>query len=123
MAIIRLEINGKRYVAIPEEEYTGRRKTKVGAAVKLNPMPASGADGSLPALESARTSLANKIIAWRHAAGLTQSELAGLAGVRQETISRLESVKHMPGQKTFGKITDALEKQLPWASVRKPRRK
>jgi transcriptional regulator with XRE-family HTH domain len=61
-------------------------------------------------------SLARKIIEDRKAAGLSQQKLARLAGVRQETISRLESGKHSPTVRTVEKIDRALQ-----AAKKKPR--
>jgi DNA-binding XRE family transcriptional regulator len=61
-------------------------------------------------LEHVRISLANKMIAGRKAAGLTQAQLAKLAGVRVETISRLENGAHMPGIRTFDKIDHAIDR-------------
>ena len=52
-------------------------------------------------LEHVRISLANKMGARRKAVGLTQAQLARLARVRVETISRLENALHMPGARTF----------------------
>jgi transcriptional regulator with XRE-family HTH domain len=40
---------------------------------------------------------------------LTQQQLAGLSGVRQETISRVESGKHTPSVATIDKIDRALK--------------
>lgn len=112
---IRLEIDGARYVAIPEEEFN-----KHFQAPQFIPWPKAGADGNFPAVEVGRVSLANQIIAWRHAAELSQAELAQRAGVRAETISRLEGAKHMPGAKTVDKLAKVLEKAIPWAKVPKP---
>jgi transcriptional regulator with XRE-family HTH domain len=58
----------------------------------------------------ARVSIARKIIAARTAAGLTQAELAKRAGIRQETICRLESGKHSPTVRTVDKIDRALNR-------------
>jgi transcriptional regulator with XRE-family HTH domain len=44
------------------------------------------------------------------ALGLTQQALAKLAGVRQETLSRLESGKHSPTVRTVEKIDRALKR-------------
>jgi transcriptional regulator with XRE-family HTH domain len=46
----------------------------------------------------------------RKAAGLTQQELATRAGIRQETLSRIESGKHTPTLRTLKKIDRALGK-------------
>ena len=51
----------------------------------------------------------------RKAAGLTQSQLARLARVRVETISRLENGLHMPSARTFDKIERAIKR-----STRRP---
>ncbi|MCE9553116.1 MAG: helix-turn-helix domain-containing protein [Planctomycetes bacterium] len=48
------------------------------------------------------------MIRQRKAAGLTQEELARRAGVRQETICRLESGKHSPTVRTVQRIERAL---------------
>jgi transcriptional regulator with XRE-family HTH domain len=59
-------------------------------------------------IEEVRASLANKTVARRKAAGLTQSQLARLAKVRVETISRLENGSHMPSVSAFDKLDRAL---------------
>ncbi|MBL8822759.1 MAG: helix-turn-helix transcriptional regulator [Planctomycetia bacterium] len=53
--------------------------------------------------------MARNIMQRRQAAGLTQEELAKLAGVRQETISRLESGKHSPTLRTLEKLDRVLQ--------------
>ena len=74
----------------------------------LPPLPLPDANGRFPAVEYTRISLARNLIRDRKAAGLSQERLAELAGVRQETISRLESGKNtaMPG--TVAKIDLAI---------------
>ena len=49
------------------------------------------ADGSVDAVAYARASVARDLILARRRAGMTQGQLAKAAGVRQETVSRLES--------------------------------
>ena len=56
-----------------------------------------------------RAILARKLIKRRVAAGWTQEALAERAGVRVETISRLESGKHRPHQSTIVKLDEAFE--------------
>ncbi len=51
---------------------------------------------------------ARKLIQKRESAGLSQSDLARRAGVRQETINRLEKGKNSPDTATIAKITKAL---------------
>ena len=53
--------------------------------------------------------ITEQIIEDRKASGLSQQKLARLAGVRQETISRLESGKHSPTVRTVEKIDRVLQ--------------
>ncbi len=71
-------------------------------------LPSADADGNYPAAKTLRVLLAQKTIRGREAAGWTQAELAARAGVRQETISRLETGKHAPNVRTVDKIDRAL---------------
>ena len=66
--------------------------------------------GNYPAVEAVRVLLARKLIAARREAGLSQAELARRAGVRAETINRLEKGHHTPDAATFGKIERVLAK-------------
>jgi transcriptional regulator with XRE-family HTH domain len=94
---------------------------------KLPPLPEPEARGNYPAVEYARASLARKIIRDRVAAGLSQRDLATRAGVRVETLCRIETGKHIPRVPTIDKIHRALkraakERQVgkgPTRSVRK----
>jgi DNA-binding XRE family transcriptional regulator len=63
-----------------------------------------------PAAAFILASIAREIVADRKSAGLTQQELAKRAGIRQETLSRIESGKHPPTMKTLKKIDRALGK-------------
>lgn len=99
-------IKGERFVVVPESEYL-RLLTDAGEGP---PLPPADADGLRPALATARALLARQMVRDRKAAGLTQTELAELAGVRQETISRIESGKHSPTEKTVERLQQALEK-------------
>lgn len=78
-------------------------------AADLPPLPELDAEGNYPAVEYARASLARKLIRDRAAAGLSQRELATLAGVRVETLCRLEAGKHVPSVATIEKIDRALK--------------
>src|SRR5262245_64723421 len=75
----------------------------------LPALPPADENGHFPAIETARVLIARQVIRARKAAGWTQSELADRAGVRQETISRIETGKHSPGLKTMAKIDRALK--------------
>ncbi len=111
-----LEIDGKRYVLLPERDYEslcGRAAESVALDDSdLPALPKPDKQGRFPALEYTRISLARDIIRDRKAAGLTQQQLADLAGTRQETISRMESGKHPAAARTVDKIEKALQKAL-----------
>lgn len=108
-----VERNGKRFVLVEAGEL--RRLERLARAAAghdsaLPPLPASDKQGNRPAAEYAQASIARSIIQERRQLGLTQTELARLAGVRQETICRLESGKHAPVVRTVEKIDRALKR-------------
>jgi DNA-binding XRE family transcriptional regulator len=105
-------VGGKRFVLVEERELRQLERRAAANTVKLPEYPPADAKGSRPAVEFARTSIARSIIDDRLAAGLSQEELARLAGVRQETISRLESGKHSPTLRTIEKIDRATRAAL-----------
>jgi HTH-type transcriptional regulator / antitoxin HipB len=70
--------------------------------------PTPDADGNYPAAETLRALLAQQLVRRRQAAGWTQAKLAARAGVRQETVSRLESGKNAPNVATVDKLDRAL---------------
>jgi DNA-binding XRE family transcriptional regulator len=104
-AIQTLTIEGQRFVVIPENQFR-----QLAGENWEPPLPATDAEGNYPAVESARIVLARQMIRRRRAAGLTQNELAKRAGVRVETLSRLENGKHSPNVATVDKIVRALER-------------
>lgn len=71
-------------------------------------LPKPDARGHMPAVEYLRASIARELIRDRRAAGLSQVELGKLAGVRQETISRIESGKHTVSPRVMESIERAL---------------
>jgi DNA-binding XRE family transcriptional regulator len=105
---------GKRFVLVEEREWQRLRRLATGTEgivhAPLPEYPAADAHGNRPAVAFARVSIARKIIAARKAAGLSQEELARRAGVRQETISRLEAGKHSPTIRTVEKIDRVLKR-------------
>ena len=66
-------------------------------------------DGNYPAAATLRVILAQQIVRRRQQAGWTQVELAEHAGVRQETVSRIESGKNAPNIRTVDKLRPRLE--------------
>ena len=104
-----IEICGKRFVVVEEAELDRLERRAGRAEPPLPPLPAADAQGNRPALDYIRVSIARDIIRERRALGLTQQHLAEMAGVRQETLSRLESGKHSPTVRTVEKIDRALK--------------
>jgi DNA-binding XRE family transcriptional regulator len=112
MTIRRITLDGKEYVMIPRREWDSMvrpQSSKATSITKPLKQPPRLPDGTFT-IEHVRISLANKIAARRKAAGLTQAQLAKLARVRVETISRLENGLHMPGVGTFDRIERALDR-------------
>jgi len=116
IGVQRIEVAGQRFVLLPEREYE-RLCSRASDTVPLTdedvpPFPKPDKLGNFPAVEYARVSLARDIIRDRRAAGLTQQELAKLAGTRQETISRIESGKYTASVKLVERIDRALKRVL-----------
>lgn len=107
-----IEIGGTRLVVMSERDYEhlARAAGRTSQDDELPPFPKADKDGNLPAVEFARASIARDIIRERRALRLSQQELADLAGIRQETLSRIETGKHMASVPTIDKIDRALKK-------------
>lgn len=98
-------MDGRKYVMVPRDDW--ERIVKHLPDPDLLPEPAPNADGSFSP-EHVKVMLCNKVIQQRKNAGLTQAQLAKRAGIRIETISRLESGKHIPSVRTMEKIEAAI---------------
>lgn len=116
MTVGTLTIRGRRFVVIPEDEYnkqlgeSGQLAADAADEKGLPPFPPADAAGNRPAIEFSRVSLARKVIIGRRAAGWSQAELARHAGIRAETVNRIEKAKNTPDPRTFDKLTQALKK-------------
>jgi DNA-binding XRE family transcriptional regulator len=106
MAAQTIVFDGKPYVILPREEYD--KLTTLAKAADLPPLPATDEHGNYPALQYAKASLSRKIIRDRVAAGLNQRQLAAQAGIRFETLCRIETGRHTPSVATIQKIDRAL---------------
>jgi DNA-binding XRE family transcriptional regulator len=102
---------GKAFVIVERSEFERLqalvRTVEDGDLPKL---PEPDSHGNYPALPYARASLARKIIRRRKTAGLTQADLARRAGIRTETLNRLEKGRSTPDVDTVDKIIRVLER-------------
>ena len=107
LGLQRIEVAGKRFVLLEESDYE-RLCREAGEAMAdddaLPALPLPDANGRFPAVEYSRISLARNLIRDRKSVGLSQERLAELAGIRQETVSRLESGKNSATPGTIAKI-------------------
>lgn len=101
----RVVVKGKRMVMLEETEFD-RLLLKADEWEPL--MPDLLPDGNYPAFEALSVSLAIKIIRHRRRLGLTQADLARRAGIRPESLNRIEHVRVTPSIRTVDKIDKAL---------------
>lgn len=102
-----IELGGHEYVILERQEY--ERMAGLAKVGGMPSFPPPDEHGNFPAVEYARVSIARTIIRERAQAGLTQRELARLAGVRVETICRIETGKHTASLATITKLDRALK--------------
>ena len=97
MSAATFTMNGRRFVVLPEIEYRRLRQRRAGKSADgewgLPPLPAKLPSGNYPALEYARAVTARDVIRSRRRLGLSQTELARRAGVRVETLNRIERAR------------------------------
>ena len=103
-----LQLGQKQFVVVEREDFDRLVSAAGFRQSQLPPLPAADKDGNRPAMEYARISLARKIILARRALNWSQSELASRAGLRVETINRIERGKNTPDISTLRKIDKAL---------------
>lgn len=101
-----IQLEGRRFVIVPEDEYDALVSRRAGDA--LPPMPKAGKDGTIDALAYSRASIARDVIRGRQALGLSQAELARRAGIRPETLNRIERCKTAPAQRILERLDAAL---------------
>ena len=90
-------LDGKRFVILPEDEYQ-----------RMTALPPADSAGNRPAVSAMRAILARDIVRDRQQVGWSQAELARRAGIRVETLNRIETGKHTPSVATIEKIDTAL---------------
>ncbi len=106
MAHATLKMNGKTFVLVPDSEY---RDLTAGRDA-MPEFPGAERDGTFPALQTGRVSIAREVIRRREAVGLSQKALAALAGIRVETLNRIEKAKVTADTATIAKIDRALKR-------------
>ena len=115
-ALQTFRLEGREFVILEKRQYdrlTGNipgHTATVQGDVTLPALPDKLPGGNYPAVEALRADLARDLIKRRWAAQLTQAELARRAGIRHETLNRLEKAKVTPDPATVRKIVRALEK-------------
>jgi DNA-binding XRE family transcriptional regulator len=101
-----IELEGRRYVILTRAEY--ERLAGLAKVAEMPPLPEPDVEGNYPAVEYARASIARSVVRDRVDHGLTQRVLAGIAGIRFETLCRIEAAKVSPNSATLAKIDRAL---------------
>lgn len=109
MPVRTLKLDGREYVLVPRKQWEAISRKSNGSR-STTPLKMPPPINGLYTIEHVRISLANKIAAQRKALRLTQAQLAKLAGMRVETISRLENGLHTPSLRTFTKIEQAINR-------------
>jgi DNA-binding XRE family transcriptional regulator len=100
-------IKGKRMVVLSEADFDELvRKADLGEPE----LPPADAQGNRPADAYAAVSQARAILRARRKLGLSQAELARRAGIRPETLNRIEQGRNRPSVPTIAKIDRALRK-------------
>jgi transcriptional regulator with XRE-family HTH domain len=67
----------------------------------------------MPRMEATTAPVGNKVRDLRKGRGWSQQELADRAGISMQTVSNLETGRHLPGMATLSKIAGALGISLP----------
>ena len=99
--------NGRRMVVLEESEYE-RLRLRADEWEPLMPEPLPS--GNYPAAEALAVIQARNILRARRKLGLSQVELARRAGIRPETLNRIEQGRNKPSVPTIAKIDRALKK-------------
>ena len=109
MSATTVILGKKQFVILPRAEFDRLcEKAGVKGDVELPPLPQADKDGTVPAVEYGLASVAREIVKRRWECQLTQTELSARAGVRLETLNRLERGKVMPTPSTVDKVDQAL---------------
>ncbi len=102
----RVLVKGKRMVMLDEAAYESLLRK---ADLWEPDLPAPDANGNYPAREALAVLQARDILRARRKLGLSQAELARRAGIRPETLNRIEQGRNKPSVPTIAKIDRALK--------------
>lgn len=94
----RVRLDGNWYVIIREDEFHALTRTR----------KSKGKMDALDAMNISDQRLADRLLQRRQDAGLTQKDLAKLAGIRVETLNRIEKGRTTPDFKTIRKLVNAI---------------
>ena len=120
MTTDRIDGRGEDYVILPSKEF--ERLTGLAKVAEMPPLPASDGNGNYPAIEYLRASIARSVIRDRIALGQTQRDLARLAGVRVETLCRIETGRHTASTATIDELDRALKRAAREKAERRHKR-
>lgn len=94
----RIRLDGVWYVIIKEDEFAALTEARKSRR-RID---------ALDAMNVSNQRLADRLLERRQDAGLTQKDLAKLAGVRVETLNRIEKGRTTPDFKTIRKLVNAI---------------
>lgn len=94
----RVQLDGIWYVILREDEFR----------MLTQPRKPAGRPDALDAMNISDQRLADRLLQRRQQAGLTQKDLATRAGVRIETLNRIEKGRTTPDFKTVRKLINAI---------------
>jgi DNA-binding XRE family transcriptional regulator len=98
-----VELDGVRYVILRENVFE-----LLCQKANISPDGSSPSGTDAAAFDLDKPSLAQKLLRRRQASGLSQAELARRAGVRPETLNRIERGKTTPDFATVRKLVVAM---------------
>jgi ribosome-binding protein aMBF1 (putative translation factor) len=107
-AATRIRLAGRDWVIVPREDF--ERLEKLARVSDLPPLPKPDADRTFPAVDYARASIARSIVRARAQAGWSQRHLAKMAGVRVETLCRIEKGRTTPSTATISRLARVLRR-------------
>jgi DNA-binding XRE family transcriptional regulator len=96
----RVLLDGKWYIIVAEDEFRALMQTRKSKR---------GID-ALDAMNVSDQRMADRLLQRRQESGLTQKDLARLAGIRVETLNRIEKGRTTPDFRTIRKLVNAMNR-------------